>query len=885
MAKSPVVKITWLGDATGAQKSAKDVGDAVAGAEVKVEGFGVAFAKFAAQIAAVELARRGGEAMLDYSNKVNAATTSIAALTKSQEAVARAQALANREVAAGRGAYSDTLALLNQLTPVSLRTGQSIESLYQTALLLSTLNSGPGGGVEGAIVAISEALSGDWTSAIERFNLPRSEINKLKAEGVPALEILNRTLAESGVTMDTVNAKSKNAANQWHIFLDTLARTASEAGPVQEVLKDLTEALNIVNTGINTGTLWEEFVVTGEQAFALLLNRYNDLVKVVSGGRINFDEQVKHIFDNVRADTAALAAKKKIADPVIEAIGGPQVTQQAQNAGTAVLASYIAGMSKPTKEAYDGIAKLTQGLFKDAQGKQDTASYAAANVALARALDDVATSGEASGATIIALLDAYGPAADQVLQLVHAHQALANAQAGVITAQSQQQAAQAGVNVAIGLGNALLDEQTAKLDAATRAEEQHAAAHQNTLSALGRESAAIQRAASDRDRAYEDETQALRDRATAQQDAAQAAEAASAASVAAAEKDLSATQDRAAAHRGLLTAALKGETEEYLKQLDVIDEETRAIADKWEAEIGGRRRAKNAADQAVTNLTRQQNRETLDYLTRIDAARRSGNERQARQLEREMAARQQSHTAENAIARARAAVAGDEFDQAAEHLTNEAKAQEEKDDDATRAAKRRVSETQAQAAAQKVADDAAAKAIQAQIDAVGRRQQADQRATQDRQRAIQDETDKENARYAVIQAGDTAAHNALAALINTRKGYWTQEQTQLGVVVVQYDQAAKNAEKIATAAKDTYERFKEISELKFDNLPPSLRDIAQPIQPGSFTQPRVSPGGGGGGGGGGDGALTGLDPGSSGAVVGADIWNAIVRAGTATQRG
>ena len=41
---------------------------------------------------------------------------------------------------------------------------------------------------------LREAASGDFASIIERFNLPRSEINKLKAQGVPALESIRRVM-------------------------------------------------------------------------------------------------------------------------------------------------------------------------------------------------------------------------------------------------------------------------------------------------------------------------------------------------------------------------------------------------------------------------------------------------------------------------------------------------------------------------------------------------------------------------------------------------------------------------------------------------------------------------------------------------------------------
>jgi len=81
--------------------------------------------------------------------------------------------------------------------------------------------SNPAQGLEGAAFALREAVSGDFTSIIERFNLPRSYINQLKAEGVPALEIVRRSMQEMGLDMDVVSNLSKTASGRWSTLNDT----------------------------------------------------------------------------------------------------------------------------------------------------------------------------------------------------------------------------------------------------------------------------------------------------------------------------------------------------------------------------------------------------------------------------------------------------------------------------------------------------------------------------------------------------------------------------------------------------------------------------------------------------------------------------------------
>lgn len=99
--------------------------------------------------------------------------------------------------------------------------------------------SNPEQGLQGAAFALREAVSGDFTSVIERFNLPRSYINKLKDEGVPALEIVRRTMKEVGYDMDLVSNLSKTASGRWSTFMDTIDGVRSKlTQPLFEKVKE-----------------------------------------------------------------------------------------------------------------------------------------------------------------------------------------------------------------------------------------------------------------------------------------------------------------------------------------------------------------------------------------------------------------------------------------------------------------------------------------------------------------------------------------------------------------------------------------------------------------------------------------------------------------------
>ncbi|MFD0450357.1 hypothetical protein ACFQZK_05210 [Rhodococcus aetherivorans] len=72
-------------------------------------------------------------------------------------------------------------------------------------------------------------MSGDWTSIIERFNLPRKRINELKEQGVPAMEIITRTLGEMGINYDLVAKQGQTVSARFDQVKDKLTMMAGAA--------------------------------------------------------------------------------------------------------------------------------------------------------------------------------------------------------------------------------------------------------------------------------------------------------------------------------------------------------------------------------------------------------------------------------------------------------------------------------------------------------------------------------------------------------------------------------------------------------------------------------------------------------------------------------
>ena len=113
------------------------------------------------------------------------------------------------------------------LFPASKTAEGGLNGILEKAEILAASN--PAQGLEGAAFALKEAVSGDFTSIIERFNLPRQFINDLKKEGVPNLQIVQRAMKEMGLDVDLVSNLANTAEGRWSTFKDTLTGVAAQA--------------------------------------------------------------------------------------------------------------------------------------------------------------------------------------------------------------------------------------------------------------------------------------------------------------------------------------------------------------------------------------------------------------------------------------------------------------------------------------------------------------------------------------------------------------------------------------------------------------------------------------------------------------------------------
>jgi SLT domain-containing protein len=149
------------------------------------------------------------------------------------------------------------------LLPVSKSANVSLEELTKTAEILAASN--PEQGLEGAAFALREAVSGDFGSIIDRFDLPRQRINELKAQGVPALEAIRTAMKEMGLDADLVAKQGETLSGRWSTFQDTLTTLQTKMGqPIFDALKEgLLGLQGVLDDNTDTFEAWADQVAAG----------------------------------------------------------------------------------------------------------------------------------------------------------------------------------------------------------------------------------------------------------------------------------------------------------------------------------------------------------------------------------------------------------------------------------------------------------------------------------------------------------------------------------------------------------------------------------------------------------------------------------------------
>jgi len=136
------------------------------------------------------------------------ATVAFQRYTGSAQEAAEIIALLRREAAVSPFDDREVIAAGRALVGFAQGSREQLLELVRVSERLAVLD--PFQGMEGGVRALQEALSGDFRSLVERFEIPRTLIERLRAEGVPALEVVKRALEFRGVDAGAIEAYGRS---------------------------------------------------------------------------------------------------------------------------------------------------------------------------------------------------------------------------------------------------------------------------------------------------------------------------------------------------------------------------------------------------------------------------------------------------------------------------------------------------------------------------------------------------------------------------------------------------------------------------------------------------------------------------------------------------
>lgn len=163
---------------------------------------------------------------LNFNNSIEQVTAKLNAFTKDGAVTAQLLEQIKKEAASTPFAFEEMAQATGNLMSSAKAAGVPVMDLVKQAEILAASN--PAQGLEGAAIALKEAAGGDFTSIIERFDLPRQRINELKAQGVPALDAVGIAMKEMGLDADLVSNMANTMQGRWSTTMDTFTNLAAQ---------------------------------------------------------------------------------------------------------------------------------------------------------------------------------------------------------------------------------------------------------------------------------------------------------------------------------------------------------------------------------------------------------------------------------------------------------------------------------------------------------------------------------------------------------------------------------------------------------------------------------------------------------------------------------
>lgn len=290
-----------------------------------------------------------GDSVIGINSRLEQTTATFTALTGSVGAAADVVAALRREAATSPFNDAEVIAAGRALITSADGSTESLLKLIRVAEQLAAVD--PAQGLEGASVALREAMGGDFESLIQRFEISRQAIARFRAEGLSNLDAVTAALRQMGVTSELVERLGQTFEGRRATivsFFDEL-RGRLGAGVFERISEAFGHMVNLISRygdqlrqvastiGQTVGAVFERLATVVAPQLTRLLDA------LAPGLGTAFTEEFARVPDAIQQVTRAAQE----AAPVV-------ATLERQLAGIGVAAAEQQAEAERVRRAYDG---------------------------------------------------------------------------------------------------------------------------------------------------------------------------------------------------------------------------------------------------------------------------------------------------------------------------------------------------------------------------------------------------------------------------------------------------------------------------------------------------------------------------------------------------
>lgn len=257
-----------------------------------------------------------GTTGLSFNAQIEQVTARLNAFTKDGAETAKILGLIKEEAAKTPFEFNEMANAAANLMSSAKQTNIPLMDLLRTSEILAASN--PAQGLEGAAFSLKEALSGDFVSIVERFNLPRQRLKELKEQGVPAMEAIGIAMREMGLDSSLVANMAETAAGRWSTLKDNFTNMAGVV--TQPIFDTFSAGLGNLNAWFSSN---EGLVMSYAENVAGGIQSIIDVIAPLSEGNTLLALQnFQHLLMNMGFDSEQIVKITESLTSIKESAGG-----------------------------------------------------------------------------------------------------------------------------------------------------------------------------------------------------------------------------------------------------------------------------------------------------------------------------------------------------------------------------------------------------------------------------------------------------------------------------------------------------------------------------------------------------------------------------------